>query len=331
MTNKTEILFQKFLDGTCTQQEFNELMELLQTNQHEDSVRTMLQKVYKEVEQTLPSYTYVDATGSLLPEQQPQPEPVPQKVVRGYFPRLTAAAAILLAVSLLTWVLLKQRTTAPQLANRETRSTEKKEQKYLVLSDGTQVWLNAASELTYPPSFDGKARVVYLTGEAYFDVKNAEKIPFIIHTGKVVTKVLGTAFNIRAYPEQSDVRVEVKRGKVQVSKGNKVMATLIPGQSVNVPAGEKAAELKTVKAEEVAEWTSGKLHYRDQSLKEILIDLERHFNVQIEIPDEAWTQEELNHTCNSTGTVENAMESILLATGATYEKKDGKYIIKKNR
>ncbi|HVK48945.1 MAG TPA: DUF4974 domain-containing protein, partial [Pseudobacter sp.] len=94
---------------------------------------------------------------------------------------------------------------------------------------------------------------------------------------------------------------------------------------------EKAAELKTVKAEEVAEWTSGKLHYRDQSLKEILIDLERHFNVQIEIPDEAWTQEELNHTCNSTGTVENAMESILLATGAAYEKKDGKYIIKKNR
>lgn len=331
MTNKTEILFQKFLDGTCTQQEFNELMELLQTNQHEDSVRAMLQKVYKEVEQTLPSYTYVDATGSLLPEQLPQPEPVPQKVVRGYLPRLTAAAAILLAVSLLTWVLLKQRTTAPQLANRETRSTEKKEQKYLVLSDGTQVWLNAASELTYPPSFDGKARVVYLTGEAYFDVKNAEKIPFIIHTGKVVTRVLGTAFNIRAYPEQSDVRVEVKRGKVQVSKGNKVMATLIPGQSVNVPAAEKAAELKTVKAEEVAEWTSGKLHYRDQSLKEILIDLERHFNVQIEIPDEAWTLEELNHTCNSTGTVENAMESILLATGANYEKKDGKYIIKKNR
>lgn len=331
MTNKTEILFQKFLDGTCTQQEFSELMELLQTNQHEDAVRAMLQKVYQEVEHTLPSFTYVDSSGSLLPEQQPQPEPVQPKIVRSYLPRLTAAAAILLAVSLLTWVLLRQRTSAPQLANRETRATEKKEQKYLVLSDGTQVWLNAASELTYPPSFEGKARVVYLTGEAFFDVKNAEKVPFIIHTGKVITKVLGTAFNIRAYPEQQDVRVEVKRGKVQVSRGTRVMATLIPGEAVNVPAAEKAPERKTVKEEEVAGWTSGKLRYDYQSLKEIFIDLERHFNVQIEVPDEAWALEEFKHACNSTDTVEQAMEGLLVASGTTYEKKDGKYIIKKNR
>lgn len=330
MTNRTEILFQKFLDATCTQQEFNELMDLLQNNQHEESVRNMLQKVYRQVEHTLPSYTFVDATGSLLPEQPAPAEPLPKKLVQGHFSKLAVAAAILLAISLLTWLLVKQRTSPrhPQLAQIVTKSTEKKEQKHLVLSDGTQVWLNAASELTYPPSFDEKARIVYLTGEAYFDVKNAEKVPFLIHTGNVVTKVLGTAFNIRAYPDQHDIRVEVKRGKVQVTRANKVMATLTPGQAVEIPSTEKAAELKPVKENEVAEWTSGKLHYRDQPLREILNDLERHYNVQIEVQDEALLTEVLNSTCDKNASIEQALENILLPLGAIFENKNGKFVIK---
>jgi transmembrane sensor len=333
MTNRTEILFQKFIDGTCTQQEFNELMDLLQSHQEEESVRAMLQKVYSQVEQTLPSYTYVDASGSLLPEPPAQVETAPKRIVRSHF-RLAAAAAILLAASLITWVLLKQTDTVQhsQLSQTVTKSTEKKEQKHLVLSDGTQVWLNAASELTYPPSFDGKARVVYLKGEAYFDVKNAERIPFLIYTGNVVTKVLGTAFNIRAYPDQQDIRVEVKRGKVQVSKENKIMATLNPGQAVMVPSiTQEAVELKKVKEEEVAEWTAGKLHYRDQSLKEILLDLERHFNAQIVVEDEALLKENLNSTSDKNAGLENVLDNICLSLGAGFEKKNGKYIIKQIR
>lgn len=331
MTNKTEILFQKFLDGTCSQQEFNELMDLLRDNQHEESVRAMLQKVYRQVEQTLPSYTYVDSTGSLLPEQTIPSEAPPKRVVRGHFRRLIAAATILLAVSLLTWMLLKQNDSVqhPKLAQPLTRSTEKKEQKHLVLSDGTQVWLNAASELTYPTSFDGKSRVVYLKGEAFFDVKHAEKIPFLIHTGNVVTAVLGTSFNIRAYPDQQDIRVEVKKGKVQVSKADKVMATLTQGQALQVSSlAQEAAEIKNVKETEVAEWTAGKLHYHDQSLKEILQDLERNFNATITVEDEGLLKEQLNTTLDKNAGLEKALENICLPLGAKFEKKNGKYRIK---
>ena len=330
MTNRTEILFQKFIDGTCTQQEFNELMDLLQSNQQEESVRAMLQNVYRQVEQTLPSHTWVDATGSLLPEQPVQAEPDAKGLGRRPI-RLSAAAGILLVASLLTWVLLKQSDTVQttHLAQTVTKTTEKKEQKHIVLSDGTQVWLNAASELTYPPSFDGSTRVVYLKGEAYFDVKHAEKIPFLIYTGNVVTKVLGTAFNIRAYPDQQDIRVEVKRGKVQVSKANKVMATLTQGQAAMVPSVAKDdAELKQVKETEVAEWTAGKLHYRDQPLKEILLDLERHYSAKIEVADEALLKESLSSTCDKNSGLENALDNICLSLGADFEKKNGKYIIK---
>lgn len=333
MTNKTEILFQKFVDGTCTQQEFNELMDLLRDNQQEESVRAMLQKIYGQVEQTLPSYTYVDASGSLLPEQPLQPEMPPKRIVRGHF-RLAAAATILLAASLFTWMLLKQSDSVqhPKLAQPVTRTTEKKEQKHLILSDGTQVWLNAASELTYPTSFDGKSREVYLKGEAFFDVKHAEKIPFLIHTGNVVTTVLGTAFNIRAYPDQQDIRVEVKRGKVQVSKADKVMATLTQGQAVQVAAvKQEEAEVKNVKEAEVAEWTEGKLHYHDQSLKEILQDLERHFNAEIVVENEGLLKEQLNTTLNKNAGLQKALENICLPLGASFEKKNGKYSIRQIR
>ncbi len=320
MTNRTEILFQKFIDGTCTQQEFNELMDLLQSHQEEESVRAMLQKVYSQVEQTLPSHTYVDASGSLLPEPPAQPDPAPKRIVRSHF-RLAAAAAILLAASLITWVLLKQTDTVQhsQLSQTVTKSTRKRKNRSTwCFQMATQVWLNAASELTYPPSFDGKARVVYLKGEAYFDVKNAEKIPFLIYTGNVVTKVLGTV-NIRAYPDQQDIRVEVKRGKVQVSKSNKIMATLTPGQAVMVPSiAKEAVELKKVKEEEIAEWTSGKLHYRDQSLKEILLDLERHFSAQIVVEDDALLKENLNSTSDKNAGLENALDNICLSLGASF-------------
>src|SRR5439155_2315167 len=104
------------------------------------------------------------------------------------------------------------------------------EQKYLLLPDSTQVWLNAASSLEFPEAFQSGKREVYLVGEAFFDVKHAENRPFIIHTGNVTTRVVGTAFNIKGYPDQPDVIVSVKRGKVQVSKNEKLVATLTVGQ-----------------------------------------------------------------------------------------------------
>ena len=332
MTNKTEILFQKFIDGTCTQQEFNELMDMLQSNQHEASVRAMLQKVYTHIEQTIPSQTFVDASGSLRPEQAEEEEqPAPKPVVRSHFRRLSIAAATLLAVSLVTWMLIprEKEPKHPALSQIEKRTTQKKEQQHLVLPDGTQVWLNAASELTYPPAFNGNSREVYLTGEAFFDVKHAEKVPFIIHTGKVITRVLGTAFNIRAYPDQKAISVEVKRGKVEVSKANKVLAVLTPGQAVQVPAVGKEAALKQVKETEIAEWTEGRIHYRDQPLREIILDLERNFNVEIEVTDRKLLDEPVNISVDKAKGAEPALMQLCVLYAAKLERNNNQFIIKK--
>ena len=113
-------------------------------------------------------------------------------------------------------------------------STERAEYKYILLPDSTQVWLNAGSTLDYPEHFDETTREVTLTGEAYFDVKHAAEHPFIIHTGQIQTTVLGTAFNINAYTDRSNIQVSVSRGKVKVSRGDQLIATLVKGQEVKV-------------------------------------------------------------------------------------------------
>jgi transmembrane sensor len=86
----------------------------------------------------------------------------------------------------------------------------------ITLADGTKVWLNGGSKLTYPESFRGKKREVMLVGEAFMDVAHDPEKAFIVHTGNVHTQVLGTSFNVKAYPEDSFIKVDVKSGKVAV-------------------------------------------------------------------------------------------------------------------
>jgi ferric-dicitrate binding protein FerR (iron transport regulator) len=91
------------------------------------------------------------------------------------------------------------------------------------------VWLNAASSLEFPDKFSGSKREVYLTGEAFFDVKHSDKSPFLIHTKNITTTVVGTAFNIKAYVNQKVIIVSVSRGKVKVSRDDQLIATLTKG------------------------------------------------------------------------------------------------------
>ncbi|MET4138997.1 FecR family protein [Pedobacter sp. UYP1] len=87
----------------------------------------------------------------------------------------------------------------------------------ILLADGSKVTLNAASEVKYPASFKGKTREVYLTGEAFFDVAKDHQHPFIVHTKNISVKVLGTAFDVKSYPDESATETTLLRGKVEIT------------------------------------------------------------------------------------------------------------------
>lgn len=153
----------------------------------------------------------------------------------------------------------------------------------LVLSDGTQVAINAESKLRYPIRFDSISRNVYVSGEAYFKVAHDASRPFRVHTSKGVVEVLGTEFNVRDYAEEKKVETTLAEGSVAyrtVGQGRvKLTMYLKPGYQV-VDDGNKL-EKKQVDIERIISWKDGKYTFYDKTLEELMAYLERTYDVEV--------------------------------------------------
>lgn len=150
----------------------------------------------------------------------------------------------------------------------------------LLLSDGSKVWLNADSRLVYPSVFPGDSRIVYLTGEAYFEVKTDAERPFIVHTGQQEIKVLGTEFNVKAYLDESESTTTLIRGKVQVNSFGKQLLLEKGQQAVTRDDGrldwEKEADIKQAVA-----WKEGYFRFYNTGIHEIMKQLSRWYDVDV--------------------------------------------------
>ncbi|GCB36895.1 FecR family protein [Bacteroides faecalis] len=161
--------------------------------------------------------------------------------------------------------------------------------RYVSLPDGTSVTLNHFSSLTYPKDFNNANREVTLTGEAYFEVTKDKKHPFIVQAGPVNVQVLGTHFNIDAYPNNPDIRTTLLEGSVAVSNtNNTIQLVLEPNQMAIYNKVENSLIRKEIKnsGDEIS-WRQGELIFNDTSLKEIVRELSNSFNVDIQIQDTA--------------------------------------------
>ncbi len=150
----------------------------------------------------------------------------------------------------------------------------------LKLSDGTKVWLNAETELKYPPVFDDRQRKVFLKGEAYFEVTKKESSPFIIESGEHSVTVLGTSFGIRAYPEEKEILTTLEYGSVRVSTAEQEVL-LTPGEQARMNLLTHQLQVKEVNTSLYTAWHSGKFIFIDQSLEDILNTLSRWYNMEI--------------------------------------------------
>ena len=151
----------------------------------------------------------------------------------------------------------------------------------VILCDGTKVWLNANSRLVYPTAFVEKERTVYLEGEAYFKVTPNASQPFIVKTPSIQTRVLGTEFNIRSY-SPTDSHVVLINGKVEVSnaKGG-AYTTITPGEDAHLQADGNFI-LSEVNLDSYIYWKDGYFYFDDVTLREIMQNLGRWYNVSIE-------------------------------------------------
>lgn len=149
---------------------------------------------------------------------------------------------------------------------------------HFVLSDGTKVWVNSDSEVTFPVNFSGECREVYVKGEAYFEVQPDASHPFIVHVDDVAVRVLGTKFNVAAYQESGQVVTTLVQGAVNVELEDKISG-LIPGYQAVVCRNTKSIVKKKVETSVYVSWIKGVFEYENMPLSEIVLQLSRWYDV----------------------------------------------------
>ena len=146
--------------------------------------------------------------------------------------------------------------------------------------DGSKIWLNAGSTVRISKNFSGKTREVYLQGEAFFDVVHDAKKPFVIHTGEITTQVLGTAFNVNAYP-QKEISVVVLRGLVGVKDEHRLLGLVKPDQQLKYDRKTKTSSSGQINAHLLTSWMRNELQLNNVSMKDAAETLARWYNVKI--------------------------------------------------
>ncbi len=164
----------------------------------------------------------------------------------------------------------------------------------LVLSDGTKVYLNAMSTLRFPVQFSGNKREVELMGEALFEVKKGST-PFIVKTNGTLVEVLGTTFNISSY-EGEEYKATLVKGSVKIHTAQGESQLLEPSQQACIETGNRKIKVRHVDTSLYTSWVDGKIHFKDQSLEQIMKGLSRWYDMKIVYKDERLKQ--LRFGCN---------------------------------
>lgn len=161
-----------------------------------------------------------------------------------------------------------------------TMTTPKGRQFNLVLADGSKVWLNAASSITFPNRFVGKERKVTITGEAYFEVAHNAAMPFFVEKGNTSVLVLGTHFNVNAYDDESEISVTLLQGAVNVRSGSN-NNFIKPGQQAKIKQDGKIKLFSDVDVDNVVAWKNGRIHFNGADLETVMRQMSRWYDVEI--------------------------------------------------
>lgn len=179
----------------------------------------------------------------------------------------------------------QKKCITPNKTEYQTVKTPRGKDFHIILSDGTEVWLNTESSLKFPNLFTGKERRVFLKGEAFFNVAHNDKCPFIVCTEGIDTKVLGTKFNVCSYQKEQR-HVTLVEGKVEVNNNiSKESTILSPGQNIMFNSKDES-RIKNVNTAVYTAWTEGMFYFEDKPLKEIMNTLGRWYNVNIYFENE---------------------------------------------
>jgi len=204
----------------------------------------------------------------------------------------------------------------------------------IVLSDGTKVWLNAGSQLIYPAVFYGKIRQVTLIGEAFFDVTKNPQNPFLVRASDVSVQVLGTRFDVSAYPDDKIVQTVLEEGKVNLKYsekgilGREYVVEMHPNQMVEFDKTSGESSSKLVDVSKYVSWKDGMLEFEKVDLGRALMQVERFYNVKIHLSDPEIGTYKLSGKLDLKDEPEEVLNVIKLTVPIDWQKKsNGDFVI----
>lgn len=201
------------------------------------------------------------------------------------FIKIAASVVFIISLTVIAYLLIRQFGNAK--TEFITKAAAPGQKLSITLPDGTSVKLNSESELQYPAEFAGTFRDVVLHGEAFFNVAHNDQMPFKVKTNGVSVIVLGTSFNVDAYPRSADVRVALAQGKIKINleagpdRNRDIF--LSPDEMIRIDKGSYDYEIQPFKSQEVTAWKDGWLYLKKADFNETVMELERWFGVKFEI------------------------------------------------
>jgi transmembrane sensor len=314
-------LFVKYLRNECNQEELSKILGWLKDPSNartfEQYIQDDLDNFDKQEINSPYSKISFETLKVRIAEKQKETLTINNHKIRRIALHIAASFLLPVAVGYGTFYILQKNTKPePMVFNEITAPLGSKTS--IQLSDGTKVWLNSGSKLKIPQKFEGNYREVTLSGEAFFDVKKDPNKPFLVRTSKLNIKVLGTTFNVKAYPEEGTIETTLVKGLVTITKtnsnlnsqdatylkpnqratfvketGNLVLAETekkLVKQEVKIKQDKKREEkmlfIKNIDTEPFVAWKDDKLVFKYEDFESLCIKLQRWYGVEINIKSE---------------------------------------------
>ncbi|MEH3114489.1 FecR family protein [Pedobacter terrae] len=318
MKENIKILFEYYLAGKTTPEQEKVLMKYLADTANGDSeFYGQMERLWTE-QTTKADYSSTAANGlaeiwKKIEKRQPK---------RRLFPPLLKYAAVFAVIisASIGWYLYQNLQQPTQTAiTFLSKTTQKGERLKLVLPDSSIVYLGAESRLTWPSRFiKGDLRNIRLEGEAFFEVKHDAASPFIVQSGEMQTRVLGTSFNIYAYPKDGTFSVAVRTGKVGVSENStgklRQLSLLTPGMKLSYHLKAHHYDIRNEPISEINAWIKNSFAFKDVSLANMFQSLERYYNIRFELKTNKLNNCRYNATFISKS-INKIMEEIRIMSG----------------
>jgi transmembrane sensor len=320
--------FIKYLNGNCTDEEFEQLLVWIKEEAMTISGKRMVQEVWDEFKPDQPGdkikydrlldIIHHKINLNLNATQPPIREsPFGNRI----FQVITRVAAILLlpVLSLLLYTKISDKDRYTANSNELEVEAPAGFRMNIEFGDGTKVWLNHGSKLRYPYRFDSNSRKVFLTGEAFFKVAHNNDVPFIVSTKDLDIKATGTEFNVSAYPGDDIVETTLVDGQVGIyERGSNIeIKTLEPGECIKYNSQKNNCTMESGDIRKYIAWKDGLLIFKNDSIQEIAKKLERWYNVDVKIVNENVKE----FTCTATfseETLSQVLELMSLPSPVTY-------------